>query len=436
MSYLENKGLFIKDNILYIGKWSSIDLVKKFGTPIYVINEEVIRNRYETLYNTLKKYYNKIRIHYAVKANTNMAILSLLNKMGAYLDCVSPGEIYIAKKVGFSDDKILYTGNNYTNNELMFALDNKVMINLDAKSQIDRLVRILDSRGITEHRPLISFRVNPEFGGGFHDHCITAGPNAKFGILENDIVNAYKKAINYGFKKFGIHMHIGSGILDITTFKTAAEKYFEIIKKIKNNLNIDFEFIDFGGGLGIPYQPTESPLDLDLYAKSIINIFKEVNEKYSLKDPYFCIEPGRFIVAESCVILAQVNTIKTMRNKNYVGINAGFNLLIRPTMYGSYHHILIANKMNKPEEIIYDITGNICESGDVLAKDRKLPRVSEKDIVAILDAGAYGFTMNSNYNMRLKAAEILIYEEQADIVREEESYEDLIKNQRIPKRLL
>ncbi|MHA1751367.1 MAG: diaminopimelate decarboxylase [Candidatus Helarchaeota archaeon] len=432
MDFLENKGLSIKDNLLYIGNWSCSDLVNKFNTPIYVINEKIIVNRYQTLYNTLKKYYDKIRIHYAVKANTNMAILKILKNLGSYLDCVSPGEIYIAKNVGFKPEKILYTGNNYTNDELKFALDNKVMLNLDAISQIDRLISTINKGKFSNNRPLISFRVNPEFGGGHHDHVITAGPNVKFGILERDIISAYKKAIDMGFTKFGIHMHIGSGILDVAIFKIAAEKFFKIIELIKANLDINFDFIDLGGGLGIPYNPAEEPLDLDRYAKTIIEIFKTYNEKCSLENPYFCIEPGRFIVAESCIILSKVNTIKKMRDQNYAGIDAGLNLLIRPSLYGSYHHVVVANKMDQTSKEIYNIAGPICESGDILARNRSLPSIEEGDIIAILDAGAYGFTMSSNYNMRPRPAEILINGNKINIVREKESFKDLITKQRIP----
>lgn len=433
MDFLNNKDLRIIDGNLYFGDWNCLDLAEKFGTPIYVINEKVIVQRYNDLLNVLKKYYNKIRIHYAVKANTNMAVLSIIKKLDAYLDCVSTGEIYIAKKVGFSPEKILYTGNNYTNNELNFAIENRVRLNLDARSQLDRLIKIFDSKDLKNNRPLLSFRVNPEFGGGHHDHCITAGPNVKFGILEHDIIDAYRNAIESGFNDFGIHMHIGSGILNIETFETAAKKFLGIVGKIKEALDVDFEFIDFGGGLGIPYHPEQEPLDLDEYARAVISIFKEYNERYSLNDPYFCIEPGRFIVAESCIILSRVNTIKQMRDQKYVGIDGGFNLLIRPTMYGSYHHILVANKMNKSKTDTYNITGPICESGDVLAKNRKLPKIEDNDLIAILDSGAYGFTMSSNYNSRPKPAEILISGEASAVVRSEETYDDLIKNQNIPK---
>ncbi|MHA1379560.1 MAG: diaminopimelate decarboxylase [Candidatus Helarchaeota archaeon] len=429
VEFLEQKNLEIKNNHLFIAGLDTADLAEKYGTPLYVINKDTIVQRYNSLKNALLKNYDKVRIHFAAKANTNFGILNILNKEGAYIDCVSTGEIYIALKAGFAPSKILYTGNNYSNKEFIFALKNKVMINLDAISQIKRLVNILDD--INMEKPLVSFRVNPEFGSGHHDHCITAGPDIKFGILDSEIVKAYKKTKEYGFTKFGIHMHIGSGILDTNIFKVATEKYLNIISKIKKEIDINFEFIDFGGGLGIPYRPTEQPLDLNKYSETMLGLFKKKIEELDLQNVTFCIEPGRFIVAESAIILSEVNTLKESRTKNWVGIDAGFTTLIRPTMYGSYHHILVANKMDmKGPQKNYDIAGPICESGDVLAKNRKLPIVEENDLIAILDAGAYGFSMSSNYNSRLLPAEVMVSNGKAQLVRERQVYEDLLHHQK------
>ena len=428
IEFLKQKNLKVKKNHLYIGGCDTVELAEKYDTPLYVINKDTIVQRYRSLKNALLEHYDKIQIHYAAKANTNMSILKVLNEEGAHLDCVSTGEIYLAMKAGFSPEKILYTGNNYRDDEFKFALEKGVMINLDALSQIKRLVNVLDAVNI--EKPLISFRVNPEFGGGFHDHCITAGPDIKFGILDSEIIEAYKKAQQYGFTKFGIHTHIGSGILNINTFKVAAKKYLDIISKIKNNLDIDFEFVDFGGGLGIPYRPSEHPLDLNEYSASILDLFKKKIEELNLKEVIFCIEPGRYIVAESTIILSQVNTIKETRTKNWIGIDAGFNVLVRPTMYGSYHEVVVANKMEeKGKKLKYEIAGPICESGDVIAKDRELPQIEENDLIAILDAGAYGFSMSSSYNSKLLPAEIMVSNGKSQIVRERTTYEDLIHHQ-------
>lgn len=430
MEFLNWKNLDIQNNHLFIGGCDTVELAEKYDTPLYVINKDTIVQRYRSLKDALTNNYDKVRIHYAAKANTNLAILKILNNEGAYLDCVSPGEIFLALKAGFSPDRILYTGNNYRDDEFLFALKKGVMINLDAISQIKRLINVIDSEDM--EKPLISFRINPEFGGGHHDHCITAGPDIKFGILDSEINEAYEIAQQNGFTEFGSHIHIGSGILNIDTFKVAAQKYLEIISKIKKSLNINFKFIDFGGGLGIPYRSSDQPLDLEEYSSTILGLFKAKMKELNLKNVIFCIEPGRYLVAESTIILSQVNTIKKSRTKNWIGIDAGFNVLIRPTMYGSYHEVVVANKMNtEGEEEIYDIAGPICESGDVLARDRKLPIIEENDLIAILDAGAYGFSMSSTYNSRLQPAEIMVSNGISKIVRERQIYEDLLRHQKI-----
>ncbi|MHA1649755.1 MAG: diaminopimelate decarboxylase [Candidatus Helarchaeota archaeon] len=425
------KNLEVKNGHLWIGGCDTVSLVEKYGTPIYVINESTIKQRFNSLKEELQKHYPKIRIHYAVKANSNIVILKLLYNEGAFLDCVSIGEIYTALKVGYSPEQIIYTGNNFTNHDLEYALSKGVIINLDAFSQIMRLYKIMQRTNSTSD--LLSFRVNPEFGSGHHNHCITAGPDIKFGILESSIVRAYKKAQELGFKRFGIHMHIGSQILEIEPFKIAAEKFLEIAEKIHRELGVDFEFMDFGGGFGIPYKDEEKPFDLKRNATTILSLFKEKIKEYDLGEPIFCVEPGRFIVAESTIILAEVNTIKQTTHKNFIGIDAGFHNLIRPAMYGSYHEIVVANKIDQDPKKRYDIAGPLCESGDILGRDRNLPLVEEGDIIGILDAGAYGFTMASNYNLRPYAAEILVKEGQDYLIRERQPIEDLLKFQNIPE---
>ncbi len=427
---LSQKKMEIRNGHLWIGGCDAVKLAA-YGTPIYVINEETIRQHYNMLKEILQKNYSKVRIHYAVKANSSIAILKILKKEGASLDCVSIGEIYTALKAGYSPDQIIYTGNNFTNQDLEFALSKGVIINLDALSQIKRLHKLMRQKNLECN--LLSFRVNPEFGSGFHDHCITAGPDIKFGILESSILQAYKEAQDIGFNRFGIHMHIGSGILEINPFKIAAKKFLEIARKIHAELGINFEFMDFGGGIGIPYTLAEKPFDLEGYGATILGLFKQKIQEYELGEPIFCIEPGRFLVAESTIILTEVNTIKQTANKTYIGIDAGFNNLIRPTMYGSYHEVVVANKMDKKPEQVYEIAGPLCESGDILARNRQLPPVEEGDILAILDAGAYGFTMASNYNLRPLAAEILVRKGKSYIVRDRQPLDDLLKYQHIPE---
>jgi diaminopimelate decarboxylase len=430
--WLNRKDLEYRDGELYFANLNTLNIAEKYDTPIYITNEQMIRKRYKELKNTLDLGYKKNRIYYAVKSNTNLSILKILRSEGSYFDCSSTGEIYTCLKSGIASDRIIYTGNMFTNGDFEFAIDKGVLLNLDSYSQLIRLVKIYEKKG--KEKDIISFRFNPEFGAGHHPHTITAGKKIKFGILETQMIKTYTRAKELGFNKFGIHQHIGSGIIDAKDYEKPIEKFLFILEKIVNKLGIQFEFVDFGGGLGIPYHPEANPLDLNKYSEIVVNNFKEVVEKGEIGEPFLFIEPGRYISAEASIILTQINTIKNNSFKMFAGLDAGFHTLIRPTMYGSYHHIL-ACKKNKKEIVKYDIVGPICESGDVLGKERELPEMKEGDYLAILDAGAYGFTMSSSYNSRPRPSELLINDGNIYKIREKETFDDLLKSQIVPQHL-
>jgi len=431
--WLKYKGLEYQNSILYFNGLNTMELAERYGTPIYVISEMAIRERYRTLKNVLNSGYKKNQIHYAVKANSNITILKILNIEGAFFDCTSQGEIYACFSAGIAPERIIYTGNMFTDDDFKFAVKNNVLINLDSISQLERLVKVHKDLG--KERKTISFRINPEFGAGHHVHDVTAGKDVKFGILENQVIEAYKKAKGYGFQSFGVHQHIGSGIINPYDFEKATQKYLSIIKRLANALKIQFEFLDFGGGLGIPYHPKSEPFNLETYKEIVLKSFKKVVYTENIGEPIFKIEPGRYLVAESCILLTQVNTVKDNGYKLFAGVDAGFNTLIRPTMYGSYHHIMPCEERKKEEIFNYDIAGPICESGDILGRDRKLSKLKEGDYLAILDTGAYGYVMSSNYNSRPRPAEILISNGNIFKIRDAEDYDDLLKNQTIPNHL-
>ena len=361
----------------------------------------------------------------SLTADTSLSVLKILESEGSYLDAVSPGEVFLALKAGFTSDRILFTGTSVRNDELKFLVDSGVTINIDSLSQLRRLLKF--------HVPeTLSVRVNPEIGAGHHEHCITAGRNSKFGIWEDDVIKAYENAKEAGVKKFGIQMHIGSGILTIEPFLLAAEKMLKIARQVQEKIGVNFEFIDFGGGLGVPYRPEEETLNLDLYAEKVLGLYTERIEEYELGEPWFFIEPGRYIVCDAGILLTRVNTVKITPFKKFVGVDAGFNTLIRPAMYGSYHPIVVANRLGSAEEEIYDVAGPLCESGDLLAKDRRLPRIAEGDLLAILNAGAYGFSMSSQYNSRPRCAEVLVKDGEYALIRRREDFESLLAGQQIP----
>jgi len=412
-----------RDDELYIDGVSAVELAARFDTPLYVISEQRIRDNYNRLRNALTRNYQQTRIYYAAKANANLSVLKILESENAYIDAVSPGEVSLALKAGFPAERIMFTGTSVRNDELQFLTDSNITINVDSLSQLNRLLKITVPN-------LLSVRINPEIGAGHHSHVITAGKNSKFGIWEENALEAYATAKKAGVERFGIHMHVGSGVLDKEPFVLALEKLLSIAKRVHEQVGVEFEFIDVGGGLGVPYKPEDNALDLTQFFAAVLTLFKHRINEYQMGTPFFCVEPGRYLVCDAAVLLTSVNTVKTTPFKKFIGVDAGFNTLVRPTMYGSYHPIVVANKLSCAEEEAVDVVGPICESGDALARDRRLPKVEEGDLLAVLNAGAYGFAMSSQYNARPRAAEVLVKDGKCALVRARESFEDLLAGQR------
>jgi diaminopimelate decarboxylase len=409
---------------LFFDGFSAKELVEKYDTPLYLLSEKRIRDNYNRLNNALISNYKHLRVYYAAKANSNLTVLKILQSEGAYLDTVSPGEVFMGLSSGFTPERILFTGTSVRDDELKFLAGANITVNVDSQSELDRLLKIAVPQ-------ILSVRVNPDVGAGHHSHCITAGPESKFGLWEEETIQAYALAERARVERFGLHMHIGSGILELEPYVLAVEKLLSIAKRVHDEVGIDFEFIDIGGGFGVPYKPGDRDLDLAEYSTKVVAMFKSKVKEYGLGKPFLCIEPGRYLVCDACILLTAVNTVKTTPSKKFVGVDAGFNTLLRPTMYGSYHPILVANKVAQADKETYDVVGPICESGDALAKDRKLPSIEEGDLLAILNAGAYGFSMSSQYNSRPRAAEVMIRQGKAVVVRQREQLSDLLSSQRM-----
>jgi diaminopimelate decarboxylase len=408
---------------LFFDGFSVKALAEKYDTPLYVLSENRIRDNYNRLHSALLNDYKYVRIYYAAKANTNLTVLRILQSEGAYLDTVSPGEVFMGLSSGYTPDHLLFTGTSVRNDELKMLADANITVNVDSISELERLLKFTVPQ-------VISVRVNPEVGAGHHSHCITAGPESKFGLWEDETIQAYAIAQRARVERFGMHMHIGSGILELEPYVLAVMKLLSIAKRVHDEVGINFEFIDIGGGLGVPYKPEEKELDLTAFASKVVGLFKNKVKDYSLGKPFLCVEPGRYLVCDASILLTKVNTVKVTPARKLVGVDAGFNTLMRPTMYGSYHHILVANKLNAADKETYDVVGPICESGDALAKDRELPLVEEGDLLAVLNAGAYGFSMSSQYNSRPRAAEVMIRQGKDVLVRKREELGDLMESQR------
>lgn len=416
--------LEVFDGELCVGGVSTVDLADIYGTPLFVVNEQRVRENYRAY----RDAFPEADIYYAAKANGNLSVLRILATEGAGADVFSAGELYLALMAGIPRKKVLFNGNSKSTGDLDMALDAGVRISVDSIGELENLAEVRGDR-VAE----IAFRVNPDVSPETHPKIATGLRTSKFGIPHEEVVSAYQRAIDLGITPVGIHCHIGSQILDLSPFEEMIHRMMDLVEEL-HDIGIDLEFVDVGSGLGIPYEKQkEAPTPRDL-ADTIVPIFEKRCREISVS-PHLVLEPGRYIVGDASILLTRVNTVKPAA-KNFVAVDAGFNVLIRPAMYDSYHHVVVANKAAEEPVEEYDVVGPICETGDILARDRMLPRVERDDLVAILDAGAYGYSMSSQYNGRPRPPEILVNNGEVDLVRKGEEVEDLLLGQEIPARLL
>jgi diaminopimelate decarboxylase len=427
-SRYSDKTLEDRKGVLHIGGCSGAGLAEKYGTPLYVYDETRIRSNYRRILASFRKYYEKFSLYYAVKANNNTAILRILETEGAGADVSGPAEIYLAKKAGFTGERILYSGNYHTDDELAYAVKERLKLNLDGIAQLERMMEL----GLKPD--FISFRINPGIGGSGHEGLVFAGPDVKFGIPEAEAVRAYETASDYGIRKFGVHMMTGSNILEPGYFGAVTSKLMEIVGKIVSGTDAEISFIDIGGGLGIPYRPDDKTLDLDSVARKVTGIFTEQVKTLDLGSPALMMEPGRYIVGDAGILLARVHSVKR-GGKTFIGTDAGMNTLLRPALYDAYHPVLVANRLDAKSEEKATVVGQICENTDHLAKDRLLPKIARGDLLAMVNAGAYGFAMSSQYNTRPRSAEVLVKDGADELIRKRETFEDIDRGVMIPPRL-
>jgi diaminopimelate decarboxylase len=348
-----------------------------------------------------------LKIQYSAKANTNLAILKIIREEGLLVDAMSPGEIYLEMKAGFKPEEILFISNNVSDEEMLYAIKAGILVSVDSISQLEKYGK-LNKGG------RVAIRINPGVGAGHHEKVVTAGKNTKFGV-DPKFINEIKTILaRYDLKLAGLNQHIGSLFMTPETYIEAATFLLSFAENFPG-----VEFVDLGGGFGIPYHKGTGEPRLDLtnlgkiLQEVIDNWVKRTGRQITIK-----MEPGRYTVAECGILLGQVHSVKESGAKKYIGTDIGFNVLIRPAMYNAYHDIEIYSTSGrdfiKNEKVT--IVGNICESGDILAKDRDLPVTLEGDIIGVLDSGAYGLVMSSNYNCRLRPAEVLINTNGEDVL--------------------
>ncbi len=382
-----------------------------------------MRENYAKLKRAIEAQKVPFRILYAMKANSGTAVLKILKKEGAFIDAVSANEALRALGAGFPAEKIMFTGAWNSEQELETLLAKKITLNIDSLDDLDEVL------AKTGGKPpgILSFRVNGDFGAGHSHHTITGGVDSQFGIWQDRIIGAYSKAKAAGVEKFGMHCHIGSGVLESGEFLKAANVILEFARRAREKLGIRFEFLDFGGGLGVPYKPEQMPLDLENHFSELCALFTGKVREFDLGNPVFAIEPGRFLVCDAEVMLATARSVKETPGKKFCRTDLAMNDLLRHAMYGSYHHILVDGKIGRPESQTYTVTGTICETGDRIATGRKLPKLQKGDLLAVLNTGAYGYSMGSEYNSRSRAPVVLIDGKKETLVSRRGGLKDLLR---------
>lgn len=394
-------------------------LIAEFGTPLYIYSGKTLLRHYRAFDEAFKSH--KHIVCYSVKANSNVGILKLFVKEGSGFDIVSGGELFRALKVGADPKKIVFSGVGKTDEEIEMALINDIlMFNVESEAELYAINNI--ALKLNKKAP-ISIRVNPDVNPLTHPYISTGLKKNKFGIPYEMAVDVYLKAKKLeNISIIGIDCHIGSQITQLSPFIEAVDKIKALIKELES-YNIEIEYIDLGGGLGISYKDEEPPTPNE-YGEAVLKKFERIEKT-------LIFEPGRVIVGNAGILVTKVLYTKANTEKKFIIVDSAMNDLARPALYGSYHTILPLYKKDEPNEL-YDVVGPICESTDFFAKDRNLPKIERGDYLCIFSAGAYGFSMSSNYNSRRRASEVLVMDDKFYLLRERENYEDLIAKEKIP----
>jgi diaminopimelate decarboxylase len=410
-----------RDNELFVENIPIRKIIEEVGTPFYLYSLNTISNHFKVFDSAFEKVPHTVC--FAVKACSNIAILKLLASLGAGMDIVSGGELHRALLAGADPQKIVYAGVGKTKEEIKYALESGIMMfNVESTQELFAIDEVAEDMG---KKARVSLRVNPDVDPKTHPYISTGMKQNKFGISIGNAFEEYKLAQGLEhIEVVGIHQHIGSQITQISPFVDALEKVIALSNRLRDEAGIHIQYLDIGGGLGITYKDESPPHPKEL-AAAVVPMLK--------KSGYTIIfEPGRLIMGNAGILVTRVLYTKVNEGKNFVIADAGMNDLVRPSLYGSYQEILPIVKKNQKPKIMVDIVGPICESGDFLAKDRELPAFEQGDCLAVLSAGAYGFSMSSNYNSRRRVAEILVKGDEFYVIRKRETYEDILRGEEIP----
>ncbi len=411
-AYFNNFMEFINNQYQFDGGLTPQFLADKYECPLYVYETSIMKHQYDRLYNAFG--VKNLKINYACKALNNINILKYFKSLGAGLDTVSIQEVHVGIKAGFAPQDIMYTPNCVSIEEINQAVEYGVKINIDNLS-------ILEQFGEIHPQYPVCVRINPHIMAGGNSKISVGHVDSKFGISFHQLPHIHRIVSTHNMKIEGVHMHTGSDIMDIDVFLQGAEILFEVAKEFKN-----LSYIDFGSGFKVPYKTDDIETDIEELGEKITKRFNDFCKEYG-KEISLEFEPGKFLVSEAGTFLVKSNVVKQTTSTVFVGVDSGLNHLIRPMLYDAYHNIINVSK-TEGRQRIYNVVGYICET-DTFGVNRKLHEVTEGDILAFKNAGAYCFTMASNYNSRYRPAEVLIHNGIDYLIRERETLEDILRNQ-------
>lgn len=418
-------------NHLVIGKSDTVDLAKKYGTPLYVLDEDLVRENCRTYKGAIDKYYDgKGLVLYASKALSCKHIYKTVMEEGLGVDVVSGGELYTAHKAGFPMDKVYFHGNNKTYDELELAVTLGVShIVVDNESELYMLDEIAGKKGTVQN---IMFRIKPGVDAHTHDFVKTGQIDSKFGVaLENgEAFEIVEKALSCkNVNLDGFHCHIGSQIFDVDPFCHSAEVMLEFMAEVKKRYGKEVTRLNLGGGFGVKYVEGDDPISYDLYIKEVSAVVYKKAEELSIKVPFILMEPGRSIVANAGITLYTVGNVKDIKGvRKYVSIDGGMGDNPRYILYGAEYTSVVANRANAPYDDVATIVGKCCESGDIIIENGQVQKIEEGDILAVLTTGAYNYSMSSNYNRIPRPAMVRVKGGVDKIIVKRETYDDIIRN--------
>ena len=410
----------------------TVALAQKYGTPLYVMSEDIIRDRINSVRKSFLAKNPGSKAFYASKAFLTLRMCRILAEENIGLDAVSGGELYTALKAGMDPDNIVFHGNNKTQLELTTAIAESVgKIVVDSISELELLQELATA---AQKQVTFMIRINPSIDANTHKYMNTGKSDTKFGIPMFQVKDALEKIKDSQNMKYaGLHFHLGSQLFDSNIYLIALEKAYNLIKEIKSNLDMDTDILDIGGGFGVDYLDGSNSVDFPVFIDIIMDKFRKLFDGSGLKTPAVYIEPGRWITADAGITLYTVGVVKEIPNvRTYVSIDGGMPDNIRPALYGAKYSAVVANKPDLPAENTVTIAGKCCETGDILINDIELPLLERGDYLAVLNTGAYTYSMSSNYNMLTRPALVFIKDGQDELSVRRQTYEDLLALEVLP----